>query len=211
MRDIPVFTTENGVASLVLKEIPYRQTAYVRIQDASDPDAFIEECGRFCRMAGAEKVYATGHLAFERYPLHTQVLQMSRMRDGLPDTDASLFPVTEQTLTAWLEIYNDRMADTPNAAYMDSADGRLLLESGNAYFVHRNGELLGIGIASGDRIDAVIAVLSGMGETVVLALNHALSGERIALEVASANERAVGLYNRLGFSSTSMLSQWHQI
>ena len=103
------------------------------------------------------------------------------------------------------------MADTPNAAYMDSADGRLLLESGNAYFVHRNGELLGIGIASGDRIDAVVAVLPGMGETVVLALNHALSGERIALEVASANERAVRLYNRLGFLPTSVLSQWYQL
>lgn len=211
MRDIPLFTTEYGVASLVLKEIPYRQIAYVKIQDASDPHAFIKECADFCRMAGAEKVYASGHPALEHFPHHTQIWRMSRMRYGLPDTDAALFPVTEETLPAWVEIYNRRMADTPNAAYMDSLDSRALLESRDAYFVHRLGKLVGIGKASGEQIDAVIAVQPGMGETVVLALNHALSGEWITLEVASANERAVRLYNRLGFLPTSVLSQWYQL
>ena len=33
MKDIPVFTTDFGVASLILKEIPYRGEAYIRIQD----------------------------------------------------------------------------------------------------------------------------------------------------------------------------------
>jgi hypothetical protein len=34
MRDIPMFTTEYGVASLVLKEIPYQAAAYITIQDS---------------------------------------------------------------------------------------------------------------------------------------------------------------------------------
>ena len=44
MKDIPVFTTENGVASLTLREIPYSRKAYFRIQSASDAAMLIKEC-----------------------------------------------------------------------------------------------------------------------------------------------------------------------
>ena len=33
MRDFPIFSTETGVSSLTLKEIPYKKQAYIRIQD----------------------------------------------------------------------------------------------------------------------------------------------------------------------------------
>ena len=33
MKDFPVFTTEYGVASLTLKEVPYREEAYVLLRD----------------------------------------------------------------------------------------------------------------------------------------------------------------------------------
>ena len=36
MRDFPIFTTEFGVSSLILKEIPYRGEAYMRIRDVSE-------------------------------------------------------------------------------------------------------------------------------------------------------------------------------
>ena len=61
MRDFPVFTTENGVGSLVLKEIPYRKVAYITIQDSLFPEAFLSECVDFCRAVGAERIYACGH------------------------------------------------------------------------------------------------------------------------------------------------------
>ena len=41
MRDFPVFATDFGVSSLVLKEIPYREEAYITIQDLQ-PDGFEE-------------------------------------------------------------------------------------------------------------------------------------------------------------------------
>ena len=34
MKDFPVFTTQYGVASLIMKEIPYQKTAYVIIRDS---------------------------------------------------------------------------------------------------------------------------------------------------------------------------------
>ena len=103
------------------------------------------------------------------------------------------------------------MADVPNAAYMDSKDGKELLQKGSAYFVHRDGKLLGIGVASGDFIDTVIAVERGAGETVVRALASVLTEDTVKLWVASANEKAIRLYERMGFVKVKELSRWHRV
>ena len=76
MRDFPVFTTEHGAASLILKEIPYRKEAYIRIQSTQEPEMLLEECVSFCTACGAEQVYAAGHDILETYPFHTSVWQM---------------------------------------------------------------------------------------------------------------------------------------
>lgn len=211
MKDIPVFATENGVASLTLKEIPYTQTGYIKLQNTLEPGKLLAECVSFCKMAGAETVYASGHDFLEAYPFHTSIWRMTRTRDALADTDAALFPVTEQTLEAWRELYNRRMAHVPNFSYMTQADAERMLKQGNGYFVHREETLLGIGMASGNRIDAVVSAQNGAGEQVVLALNHALSGADICLEVASANLQAVHLYERLGFTVVQEISKWYEV
>lgn len=211
MRDFPVFTTQNGVASLVLREVPYSGTAYITLRDSRFPRELLEECVDFCKAVGAEKIYAAGHELLLQYPFSTAVWRMNRSLDGIPDTDAALFPVTDRTLEQWRGIYNEKMADVPNAATMTREDGNELLKKGNGYFVHRNGELLGIGIASGEQVDAVIATKPGAGEDVLLALCHALAGEQVILEVASENLRAIRLYDRLGFLKTAEISRWYDV
>ena len=211
MKDFPFFTTEYGVASLTLKEIPYTRTAYIKIQDTAHPEKLLEECVGFCKMAGAEKIYGANHPFLEQYPFHTRILCMSKRRDAFTDTDAALIPVLENTIDYWREIYNNRMSNVANFSYMSISDGKALLRRGNGYFVHRGDVLLGIGIASGEKIDAVIAVQKGAGEDVVLALNHALSGECAILEVASENEKAIRLYERMGFEKTSEISCWYRL
>ena len=211
MRDIPVFTTENGVASLIFKEIPYTQTAYVRLQSTLEPKAFCDECVEFCRAVGAQMIYATGHEYLENYPLHTAIWEMARSLEGLADTDAAIFPVTEKTLERWRQIYNEAMKDVPNASCMTQAEAQALLRTGDGYFVHRDGQLLGIGKAAGERVDAVVSCVPGAGRTVMLALAHALTGERITLQVASANIRAVKLYEKMGFIPVSEVSKWYKL
>lgn len=211
MRDFPVFTTEYGVASLILREIPYRAIAYIRIHSAQEPDALIAECAGFCRAAGAERVFASGHPELEKYPLYTAVWQMHCPRDSLPDTDAALWPVQEATLEEWRGIYNRRMADVPNSAWLTLEGAKEMLMKGDGYFVHRGQTLLGIGRASGERMDAVISCAPGAGQQVVLALTHAISEANITLEVASANSKAVRLYEGLGFVPTAELSRWYEI
>lgn len=211
MRDFPLFSTENGVGSLILKEIPYNCAAYIIIRSSSFPTEFLSECVEFCRVAGARKVYASGHGCLERYPLYTSVVQMAAPIDLLADTDACLFPVTEKTMSRWREIYNARMKDVHNAAYMSEYAAGELLNRGGAYFVHQDQKLLGIGIAWEDRIECVASVEKGCGQAVMLALVHRLMCERVVLEVASTNTRAIRLYERLGFLKVAEKTKWYEI
>lgn len=208
MRDFPVFATDNGVGSLMLKEIPYRQTAYIRIYSAADPKGFLEECMDFCRVAGAEHIYATGHALLQGYPLHTAIWKMSADKNCLPETDALLFPVTEQTAQRWQELYNMKMKDVPCSAYMTRQDMEQLIAQGGGYFVHRNGVLIGLGKISANIIEAVASMEKGAGESIVSALSQAISADEITLQVASANHKAVVLYERLGFVKTKELTKW---
>ena len=162
-------------------------------------------------MCGAEWIDAAGHEYLQKYPLITSLSLMTRPLEGLATMDACLFPMTEATMQQWLDIYNERMADIPNAAFMDSKDGKDLLQKGNAYFVHKDGQLLGIGVASGDFIDTVIAVKPGAGEAVVRALATVLTEDTVRLMVADVNTRAVRLYERLGFGRVKELSRWYLV
>ena len=211
MKDLPLFTTEHGVASLILREIPYQQTAYIILRDSLEPEALVRECVDFCRACGGEKIYASGHAVLEENPIHTAMWQMACLRESLADTDAALWPVQEQTLISWREIYNQKVRRVPNGAWMTGADAEEMLQKGDGYFVHRGEKLLGIGRASAQRIDWVASVTPGAGEDVVLALAHAATEEKIELTVASANEKAVALYERLGFLKTAELSQWYRM
>ena len=211
MKDFPMFTTQYGVASLTLKEIPYSGNAYVTIQDSKDPKNLLEECTAFCRAVGAKEVFASGNSCLDVYPMHTSVVLMRCFREQLDDTDAALFPVQRETLEQFKDIYNNAMKEVPNASHMTDSDAQRLLKAGNGYFVHRDGTLLGIGIAGGERIDAIASVIPGCGKDVLLALNHALSGALVEVEVSTANRRAVQFYEKMGFTQCSEVSRWYKI
>lgn len=211
MQNIPMFTCEYGVASLVLESIPQRGEAFITLQSSLEPEKLLEECRRFCIMCGAERVYATGHEILQGRELHTAVITMTAWKDGIGETDAALFPVQEETAERWRDIYNERMAGVDNAAWISCGKMKKLLKETGVYFVHRNGDLLGIGIVSGDRIDTLAGLRPGVGKQVLQALCHAVSEDTVTLEVASTNERAVRLYERLGFVKTGEKSRWYRV
>lgn len=211
MQDFPIFTTQSGVTSLVLREIPYKGEAYITIRDASNPVELLKECVDFCKTVGAEHIYATGHPVLEEFPLHTTVLKMRIALESLPESDAALFPVTEQTLEQWREIYCEKMKSVPNAATMTKEEARKMLQRGDGYFVHRNGMLLGIGMVSGNTIHAIASVIPGEGAEVLCTLCYGLVQEYAELEVAAENRKAVRLYERLGFVRVAEVSRWYNI
>lgn len=211
MQDMPLFTTQLGVASLTLSQIPYTKQAYIRIQDSNEPEAFLQECRDFCKAVGAEAVYATGHSVCESFSEYTKLLAMRADKCSIGETDAALFPVTETTLGKWVDIYNKKIVKIPNGAWMTKRMAEQMLSDGDGYFIHKDGELLGIGKASGCEIAWVASVSPGAGADVVRALCHALSEETVLLTVASQNRKAICLYERLGFLITGIVSTWYQL
>lgn len=211
MKDIPVFDTENGVGSLILKDISYTQTAYVRIASVSNFAAYMDDCIGFCRAVGAKTIYATGHEDLCHYPYHTSIVAMECPRSILNDTDAVLVSVKEDTLAQWLELYRSKMQYIPNAAYLSDAEGKQMLRRGDGYFIYRDQTLLGIGMGADNKIDLVVSVQPGGGQHIVQALNRILTGETVLLEVAAENIKAVRLYERLGFKQITLKSKWYKI
>lgn len=212
MKDIPMFTTDSGVSSLILKEIPYKQLAFIHVQDVQSGQLkpHLEECISFCRMLGAEKILAKGHEELQSYPLHSVVVEMTLMHDQR-EPEANLWPVTQESVTKWREIYNEAMGKFDNHATLTFHDEKRIVQSGGAYFVHRDGALLGIGWMDGQELLALVSVIPGMGETVARTLFTTVGSDKITLEVVSDNLRAVKLYERMGFVKTREVSRWYRM
>ena len=211
MQDFPMFTTEYGVASLILKEVPYRQEAYIIIQSALQPEELLKECVSFCRMVGAEKIYARGHEIVERYPLHCAIYEMRGSIDIEEEKVDNLWPVTGETIASWREFLNSQMRCVDNAATLDKKSEKEILEKGGAYFIHRAGKLLGAGWLAGEELMVIAAAEKGTGDRVFHTLLSASCPERLELQVASTNERAIRFYEKMGMIKTAELRRWYRV
>ncbi len=211
MKDIPLFTTENGAANLILGCAPGFGTAYVRVLSAQDGDALARECAAFCQAAGAEAVYATGLPEQESWPLSTEIWRMTAQKASLPQSQAELIPVTAETLEEWVTLYNRKFRAVPNAVWLSPGLGQAVLKAREAFFVWLAGQTVGIAKGAENEIHAVAALAPGGGRAAVLALARELAGPEITLEVASVNGKALALYQSLGFRKTETLAKWYKI
>lgn len=211
VKDFPFFTTEFGVASLILKEIPCRGEAYIIIQDTQQPQELLEECISFCRMCGAEKVYARSHEIVQGYPLHCMVCEMRGIARVEESKVKMLFPVTEETVAQWRQLMNEKLRKVDNAATLQKKDEAEILGSGGAYFVHSDGKLLGAGWLAGNELKLIAAAQPGAGAQVCHTLFSLIPGQEVKLEVVSTNHRAIRLYEKLGFVRTAELRRWHRV
>lgn len=213
MRDFPVFTTEYGVASLFLKEIAYKSEAYIRLRDVQ-PEFFrehLEECVSFCKMCGAERVFAADHERLETYPLFASILQMRGTAWVDKDKLKNLFPVTEATVGKWRQLHNEKLRKVDCSATLTSKEEKQILESGGAYFIHEDGQLLGLAWMDDTELKTVASVKPGAGEAIMHTLMSLVEGDSMTLEVASTNERAILLYEKLGFVKTAETTRWYRV
>ena len=210
MRDIPIFNTDFGVASLFLKNIGLDRSAYIKIQDAEDVDKLLKACCDFCRSAGAEVIYVSGQGVPESYPVYTSVIKMS-CKNVFPETDALLTPVQEQTMEQWRNIYNDKMKCVPAASQITFFDRKKYLDQGGCYFIYREDQLLGIGMVADDEIRVVASLQPGAGKKVVAALAKSMKYDHVVVHVADTNRKAICLYEDLGFVFCGVVETWHKI
>lgn len=211
MKDFPMFTTEYGVASLVLREVPYRQEAFVTVQSTQQPEELIRECISFCRICGAEKIYARNHEFVEQYPLHCIIYEMRGPVEVDESKVANLWPVTRETIGKWREFLNEKMRPIDNSGTLVKQGEQEILDTGGAYFVHREGKLLGAGWLVDDELLLIAAAENGMGEQVLHTLLSATCPEQLRLDVVSTNERAIRFYEKMGMIKTAEKRHWYQI
>lgn len=209
MKDIPMFTTEYGVASLALREIPYRGAAYIRPLCDDAPRDLLDECAAFCRMCGATDIYACGQAAAAHFPLHAEILCL-RLTVYAQAVSPLLCPVTAQTVSRWRELCNRRMASVDHAATLTAADEPTLL-CGGTYFVRDGQQLLGLGRLADGELRTLAGIVPGAGRRVLDALVSAAEGQTLHLSVASTNRRALALYEAYGFTCVGRTAQWYHI
>lgn len=200
MKDIPLFTGSHGIASLILREIPYRREAYVHLRAAFDSqEALIRECESFCRMVGAEHTYVSGKGDFTGYPVYATLIERSIFCRNLPKTAARAVPTDEAD--TWLCLYRETFKAVPAANSCPEARG--------FYFIEQDGQRIGIGQIEGNCLRSVAALQTGKGADCVCAMAALCEGESLTLLCAEENLPAMRLYDKLGFSRGNVQEVWY--
>lgn len=216
MKDIPIFTTPAGTASLILREIPYKRTAYILVRSVlpGGMGETLSECRAFCVQAGAERVLASADGPLD-LPHDHDMLELARPKSGLPapEPPVPLVPVTRENAPDYQAIYNRLFTQIPGAATCHGAELARALSSGGALLAVSGGNFAGIGETEGSELRAVgvLPEYRGLGRRLTLTLLDRLEGPDLLLRVSSVNERALRLYERLGFQRRGVLSRWYLV
>ncbi len=202
MRDIPLFTATNGMATLILHEIPFRGDAFVWIRAVyGSLEGIMKECEGFCKAAGAERVYFSGEIDLSSYPVYARLIYRSVERASLPPTEATAVPV--QDPSCWLNLYRKRFRQVPAAQSTPSEEGR--------YDIRMGQEWIGIGQVQGGMLMSVASLRPGVGIHCVSALAALCQGSKVRLVCAEENIPAMRLYDKLGFSKEDVKEVWYSL
>lgn len=219
MNNIPVFTAQGGTATLILREIPLSGKAYVLLRTVLPGQAenLVAECASFCRMCGAEQIFASwenGELPFlaPAYDIYLLHVAKSALPEGRP---VNLTPMTPENDAIYQRIYNRCFFHVSHALSYDRGQiARIYREHQRAFLALDEGNRpYGIGELHGDEL-AAIAVLPkyrGMGTDLAVSLLKLCPGEDLRVTVASDNEAAMHLYEKLGFHLSGIESRWYKV
>ena len=200
MKDFPIFPCSDGVASLILNEIPHRGEAYILIRSVfGSPERLLRECGDFCRGAGAEKIYVSGEADLSLLPVYARLTERSLEKALLPQTSARA-ELTEDP--EWTALYNQSFRQVHAAKTYEKTPE-------NAYFIYDGSERIGLGQLIDDELAAVASLKKGYGQDCVCALAEKICQKRVKLLCAEENLPASRLYDRLGFTREKVKRVWY--
>ncbi len=219
MNNIPVFTAQGGTATLILREIPVSEKAYVILRTVLPgmEEALVNECASFCRMCGATQIFAAweeGDLSFlsPAYEIYLLHVAKSALPVGNP---AALVPMAPDNDAIYQRIYNRCFLGVSHALSYDRRQIARIYREGQQAFLalDENSKPYGIGELHGDEL-AAIAVLPkyrGRGTDLAISLLRLCPGEDLHVTVASDNGAAMGLYEKLGFHLMGIESKWFRV
>ena len=219
MNNIPVFTGQGGTATLILREIPISGKAYILLRTVLPGQAenLVAECASFCKMCGAEEIFASwedGDLPFlpPAYDIYLLHVLKSALPEGKP---VQLTPMTPENDAIFQRIYNRCFSHVSHALSYDRGQiARIYREHQKAFLaLDEKKKPYGIGELHGDEL-AAIAVLPkyrGTGTDLAISLLQLCPGEELRVTVASDNDAAMRLYERLGFHLAGVESRWFRV
>ncbi len=201
MRDIPVFVTQYGTAQLICSQIPYTRRGYIRVLEYMAAEKLLAECAGFLQALDCQEIYYTGLWqegaadTLWEYTVGT-----------IPSGMAKAIPVTEENKALWISLYNRKAEKILGSAHIGRYSPDSFFE--DCYFIYKEDTLLGIGKAAEDEIQWISSHSPGAGAEVVKALG-ALCTFPVRLQVLSSNNKAVALYESLGFQRGKELARWY--
>ena len=219
MNNIPVFTAQGGTATLILREIPISGKADVLLRTVLPgmEENLTAECASFCKICGAEEIFASwenGDLPFlpPAYDIYLLHVTKSALPEGKP---VHLVPMTPENDAIYQRIYNRCFYHVSHAASYDRGQIARIYREGQRAFLalDEHDKPYGIGELHGDEL-AAIAVLPkyrGKGMDLAISLLHLCPGEDLKVTVASDNDAAMRLYEKLGFHLSGVESKWFRV
>ncbi len=204
---------------MILREIPISGKAFFLLRTVlpGKEKNLVAECASFCRMCGAEEIFASwsnGDLPFlsPAYDIYLLHVAKSALPQGKP---VHLTPMTPENDAIYQRIYNRCFSPVSHAASYDRGQIARIYREGQRAFLalDENERPYGIGELHGDEM-AAIAVLPnhrGKGTDLAISLLNLCPGEDLTVTVASDNNAAMHLYEKLGFHLSGIESKWFRV
>lgn len=217
MKNIPMFTSSYGLATLILKEIAWNGRAYVLVRSVWNDQtaALLDECRSFCRAVGAEEIYASWD-AEELPAEHAwDMIDMACPKSALPAPrqTVELEQAAPETAEDYLRIYNQCFRDVPAAASYDRKSLEPLYGEELIWLAKVRGQYAAVAEISKEGLEgiAVLPEFRGLGYDLAAAVLRMVPSTEVRLKVASTNVRARRLYDRLGFAETGISRRWYRL
>lgn len=217
MRNIPMFTSSYGLATLILKEIAWNGRAYVLVRSVWNDQtaALLDECRSFCRAVGAEEIYASWD-AEELPAEHAwDMIDMACPKSALPAPrqTVELEQAAPETAEDYLRIYNQCFRDVPAAASYDRKSLEPLYGEELIWLAKVRGQYAAVAEISKEGLEgiAVLPEFRGLGYDLAAAVLRMVPSTEVRLKVASTNVRARRLYDRLGFAEVGISRRWYRL
>ena len=217
MKNIPMFTSSYGLATLILKEIAWNGRAYVLVRSIWNDQtaALLDECRSFCRAVGAEEIYASWD-AEELPAEHAwDMIDMACPKSALPAPrqTVELEQAAPETAEDYLRIYNQCFRDVPAAASYDRKSLEPLYGEELIWLAKVRGQYAAVAEISKEGLEgiAVLPEFRGLGYDLAAAVLRMVPSTEVRLKVASTNVRARRLYDRLGFAEVGISRRWYRL
>lgn len=217
MKNIPLFTSAYGVATLILREISWSGSAYVLIRSVWNDQIseLLEECRGFCRAVGAEAIYAAWELEELPGEHAYDMIGMACPKSALPAPrqTVELEQVTPETAEEYLRIYNQCFRAVPSAASYDRKSLEPLYGEDLTWLAKVNGQYAAVAEISKEGLEGigVLPEYRGIGYDLAATVLQMVPNPVVRLKVASTNARALRLYERMGFAAETVVRRWYRI